>query len=81
MSDWHEVNSINFRGRKKKSRNILRKRWDLKTADRNDNWISRKVAGNISVKGNTVSVLTDSEFKMLEADLKNLGTDCKRNNG
>ena len=45
------------------------------------NWISRKVAGNISVKGNTVSELTDSEFKMLESDLKNLGTDCKRNNG
>lgn len=45
------------------------------------NWISRKVAGNISVKGNTVSVLTDSEFKMLEEDLKQLGTDCKWNNG
>ena len=44
------------------------------------NWISRNVAGNISVKGNTVSVLTDLEFKMLGEDLENLGTDCKWNN-
>lgn len=34
------------------------------------NWMSRKVSGNSSVKGNTVNVLTASEFIMLEEDLQ-----------